>query len=477
MSNKVPYVIYGIILAIYTAQTYTNRAAYAVFSTEDETCNAQTSAHNPCSIFSTKKVPCPTACIPFSQLAPITYENRPSLQSFIEEIRRSKDLEQKELSFALPQISLFGLAGKTDYQKAVELPLPSRQTTLKINQLLWSFAGPIQKYHIQKSNTAVNEKAEQFHRTTIRLESELSFLDALLNVRNKDRIQALDASSHSVFEQAITNNRVGFLSDPAWKQTESDFATSQTAVMRYQDDLKNSFSFLERALSIPLMIESNNQTPCLMMEHGLLAFKVAPLDTYLESALLLRPDLSGKAWEVDLAEKTSSFLMNSYAPEIDFSFNLSRFNFRTRDLGVLKQITFQLALSVSWKFDSFANAHEAQAYEAETVSLKMQQLDLSLAIQRDVKSAYYSLEALLKEVEAEKARYITAEAQFESQKHQYEIGQISEVDFTVAQTNWQIAQYTLDQSKITAEKKYRELLFACGYPPEFDQAQNLWSHK
>jgi outer membrane protein TolC len=419
----------------------------------------------------------PLPCIPFSQLAPITYENRPSLQSYIEEIHNSAELEKKELALAFPQISITGLAAKTDNQALLELPYPARQVLFSVNQLIWSFAGPIQQYRIQRSTTYVNEEAERFHRTTIRLESEQTFLDALLNVRNKDRIKALDVSSRSVFEQAQTNNRIGFLSDPQWKQTESDYVTFQTQVLRYQDDLRQSFSFLERALSIPLFIEARNEIPNLLMDNGLLQFNVAPLDRYLENALHLRNDLAGKAWEVDRAEKNASLLIHKYAPTITFSFNVSKFNFDTRFEGIIKQLTFQLAINASWEFDSFSKAHESSAQEAEMVALKMQQLDLSLAIQRDVKSAYYNLQSLLKEVEAEKARYITAQALFESLTHQYEIGQISEVDFTVAETNWKTAQYALDQQTIAAEKKYRELLFACGYPPEFESIQNLRSLK
>jgi hypothetical protein len=106
----------------------------------------------------------------------------------------------------------------------------------------------------------------------------------------------------------------------------------------------------------------------------------------------------------------------------------------------------------------------------------MEQLDLSLAIQRDVKSTYYDLQSLLKEVEAEKANYIAAEALYIAQKHQYEVGQISEVEFTIAETNWKQAQYNLDQKSIIAEKKHRELLFNCGYPPELESTKNPWSH-
>lgn len=205
-------------------------------------------------------------------------------------------------------------------------------------------------------------------------------------------------------------------------------------------------------------------------------FNVAPLENYLEYAIHLRPDLAGKAWEVDRAEKTSSLLMHKYAPVINFSFNVVRFNFDTRAEGIIKQLTFQLAISASWNFDSFSSAHEASAAEAETVSAKMEQLDLSLAIQRDVKASYYDLQALLKEVEAEKANYVAAESLYIAQKHQYEVGQISEVEFTVAETNWNLAQFTLDQKSINAEKKYRELLFNSGYPPELESTKSPWRH-
>lgn len=457
MNTKVPYVFYGIIVVLCASRAHADHNPHAVFSIGEEK----------------RSLP----CIPFSQLAPITFENRPSLQSFTQEIQRSIELERKELALAFPQISLSALAAKTDFQAVLELPYPARQVLFGVNQLLWSFAGPVQQYQIQRTTTNVNEEAELFHRATIRLESELTFLDALLNLRNKNRIEALDVSSRSVFEQAQTNNRVGFLSATQWKQSESTFATSQTQVLRYQDDLRQSFSFLERALSIPIMTQTYGELPGLLMDHGLLQFKVAPLDLYLENALHLRSDLAGKAWEVDRAEKLSSLLIHKYAPTLSFSFNVARFNFDTRADGIVKQLTFQLAIKASWNFDSFSSAHESSATEVEALSLKLQQLDLSLEIQRDVKAAYYELQALLKEVEAEKARYISAQALFETQTHQYEVGQISHVDFTVAETNWQTAQYALDQRAIAAEKKYRELLFACGYPPEFESIQNLWSHK
>lgn len=454
MNIRIPYVFVAI--ACVPNAIYAYRNPYAVFSMASEN----------------RSLP----CIPFSDLASITYANRPSLQAYIEDIHQSAELEKKELALAFPQISFSGLAAKTDFQALLELPYPARQVSFGVNQLLWSFAGPLQQYRIQRTTTNVNEQAERFHRLAIRQESEQTFLDALLNVRYQGYVDALDISSRSVFAEAINQNNIGFLSDPQWKQAESDFAVAQKTVFRYQDDLRRSFSFLERALSIPLLIEARNEIPRLLVDHGLLKFEIAPLENYLEYAIHLRPDLAGKAWEVDRAEKISSFLMHKYAPVINFSFNVVRFNFDTRADGIIKQLTFQLAITASWNFDSFSSAHEASAAEAETVSAKMEQLDLSLAIQRDVKAAYYDLQALLKEVDAEKVTYVAAEALYITQKHQFEVGQISEVEFTVAETDWKNAQYTLDQKSITAEKKYRELLFNCGYPPELESIKSPWSH-
>jgi len=438
--------------------------------------NAVRAYRNPYAVFAMEEKNRSLPVIPFSELASITYANRPSLQAFIEDIHRSAELEKKELALAFPQISLTGLAAKTDFQALLELPYPARQVTFSVNQLLWSFAGPLQQYRIQRATTNVNEQAERFHRLAIRQESEQTFLDALLNVRYQDYTKALDISSRSVFARAINQNRIGLLSITDWKQTEADFAVAQKEVWRYQDDLRKSFSFLERALSIPLLIEARNEIPRLLVDHGLLKFEVAPLENYLEQAIHLRPDLAGKAWEVDRAEKTSSFLMHKYAPVISFSFNVVRFNFDTRADGIIKQLTFQLAINASWNFDSFSSAHEASATEAETISAKMEQLDLSLSIQRDVKAAYYDLQALLKEVDAQKVSYVAAEALYTTQKHAFEVGQISQVEFAVVETNWKEAQFTLDQKSINAEKKYRELLFNCGYPPELESTKNPWSH-
>lgn len=457
MNIRVPYALYGmIVLACTSSVINATRNPYAVFSIGE----------------TNKSLP----CIPFSELASITYANRPSLQAFVEDIHRSAELEKKELALAFPQIGISGLAGKTDFQALLELPYPSRQVRFGINQLIWSFAGPLQQYRIQKTTTNINEQAERFHRLEIRKESELTFLDALLNVRYNEYIKALDFSSRSSFEFARAQNEAGFFSGSQWKRAESNFATDQKNVLRYQYDLRKSFSVLERALSIPLLIEERNEIPRLLVDNGLLKFDVAPLETYLESAIHLRPDLAGKAWEVDRAEKRSSFLMHKYAPVINFSFNVVRFNFNTRDEGIVKQLTFQAAITASWNFDSFSSAHEASAVEAETVAAKMSQLDLSLSIQRDVKNTYYELQALLKEVEAEKLNYITQEAVYNSQKHQFEIGQISAGDLAIAATNWQQAQFTLDEKSINAEKKYRELLFSCGYPPELELKKNPWSH-
>jgi hypothetical protein len=453
---RIPYLRYGImVIACVPNAICAYRNPYAVFSMEEKN----------------RSLP----CIPFSDLAAITYANRPSLQSYIEQIHQSAELEKKELALAFPQISVSGLAAKTDFQALLELPYPARQVTFGVNQLLWSFAGPLQQYRIQKTTTNVNEQAERYHRIVIRQESEQTFLDSLLYVRYQDYIKALDVSSRSVFAEAINQNRIGFLSDPQWKQTEADFAVAQKTIFRYQDDLRSSFSFLERALSIPLLVEVRNEIPRLLTDHGLLKFEIIPLEKYLEYAIHLRPDIAGKAYEVDRAEKIGSLLMHKYAPVLHFSFNVTRFNFDTRAEGIIKQLTFQLAITANWQFDSFLSAHEASAAEADAIAAKMEQLDLCLAIQRDVKSSYYDLQSLIKEVDAEKVNYVAAETLFIAQKHQFEIGQISEVEFTVAETNWKLAQYNLDQKSINAEKKHRELLFNCGYPLELESTKNPWS--
>lgn len=421
-------------------------------------------------------------CIPFSELAPLAWKNSTSLPAFSERIRKQKYLEDAALAGMLPQLFIRGRVAKADKRISLQSTFPDRAVDFSVRQLLWSFSGPIQEYHLARTRTRIAQEQELFQKDKLRFGSEQTFLDVYLRIQEKNRIQALNVSSYAIFNLGNTNNEVGLLSATQWSRVQSTFTSDQAIVAQYTNTLNRAIGAFEFEVGEYFPYAHDDEYPCLEIPNGLCTFNPVSVEEYICQALHHRKEMHIKSWEIDQEERKRILAARSYIPTISLTFDVRRNTFgidvaigAVNQIDTIKQLNYAVGLQLDWSFDGGASIHEAQSIEAEMIALKFEQLNLAARIKRDVKVAYEELQVLLKEVEAEKARIITAEKQFKLQQNRFKVGQLSEVDAIIAKTEWENAQFQLTQRKITAEKKYSELLFLCGYSPELEPSSHSWS--
>ncbi len=92
----------------------------------------------------------------------------------------------------------------------------------------------------------------------------------------------------------------------------------------------------------------------------------------------------------------------------------------------------------------------------------------------EVERAYYELQALLKELDAAERRIEQEKVQYAQREAQFNVKELSEDEFAQAKRIWEKAQFDLLDLKVKNAKKYRELLFRCGYPENNNQYVSIY---
>ena len=64
------------------------------------------------------------------------------------------------------------------------------------------------------------------------------------------------------------------------------------------------------------------------------------------------------------------------------------------------------------------------------------------------------------------SRYIRAENEFSLRTKEFEVKTLGPVEYEQAKTSWEQASFDWIAQKVSVGKKYRELVFKCGYPKQ-----------
>lgn len=365
------------------------------------------------------------------------------------------------LSGYLPQIGI-----NSRFLSAKDRAIPKNQQCITIDQLLFSFAGPVEQYRIEKIGSHIAELRSLFHSDEIRFETENAFFTLYLLQTRIAPVSTFEVFNTARLQRAELANTQGLLSSYLFEKERGDYNYGISALFGYEEQLTIANTNLTRALEAeqPFIIDMTNAR--YTIRENLDTITNLPYDEtfFQEAARHLRKDLAIKDQEIAQHDQLKRLREKSYLPSASLYAELST---GVPALAVgLRQLPgnfWQAGIQFNWNFDGLANVHRAAAEEAALQSAIFAKRDKELLIDKEVSNAYHELQQLKKELDVTCAD-LTPEELFLQQKKRYEVGDLSETDYKQALYEWDKAQFGVRDLEVKTVLKYKELLFKSGYP-------------
>jgi len=387
--------------------------------------------------------------------------NRSSLQDFAFASKSQRNNALVSLSGYFPHIGI-----NSRFLSAKDRAIPKNQQYITIDQLIFSFAGPVEQYRIERIGSHIADLKTMFHSDEIRYETETSFFKLYLLQSRIAPVSTFEVFNKANLQKAELSNTQGLLSSYLFEKGRGDYGYGVSAVFGYEKQTVIAKTNVTKALEMnqPFIIDMTNARYALneildtitKLSHDEAFFK--------EAARHLRKDLTIKDQEITQREQLKRLREKSYLPSASLYAQLST---GVPALAVgLRQLPgnfWQAGIQFNWNFDGLGNVHRAAAEEAALQSAIFAKRDKELTIDKEISNAYHELQELKKELDVTCAD-LTPEEFFLQQKKRYEVGDLSETEYKQALYEWDKAQFGVRDLEVKVVLKYKELLFKSGYP-------------
>jgi outer membrane protein TolC len=382
------------------------------------------------------------------QAVEMAYKHRPSLKAQKFTTQATKTAERKALAEYMPQVTISESNAFSTGSKGLQHSIGVNAT-----QLVYSFAGPLEKYKIAKKGTKVSKFSEETHKDLVRYEVEASFLQSWLLQKKNEYIQSLEKSSNRRFEKEKDKNNVDLLDKNDWLKQVATYSENLSTVYLYTDELNNAQSELEYYIGKPFKQDIKKIT---LVWNSKQKITVEPLSYYIDLAMQNRKEIKQKQIEMEQQEEYRKYYKKTYLPSVSVSGNSSRTS------GTASS---SVSLNLSWNiFDGGANFQDANKANANRLRYFMEKNQYMQQAKYDVEQAYNELAQYMKQLVAKDIRLAQAKNEFELKTLQLKIGEISPTEFEEAQFSWETEKFAWLTLKVSAALKERELIYACGYP-------------
>ncbi len=409
--------------------------------------------------------------------------NKPNLQAYKYAIEASKAKGMQVWAEYLPQVSM-----TTNMSQGIGQDNIATNISLDGKQLVYTFAGPIEKYKLAKKQTNIVELSKDKDKKAVKNAVEAAFLECWKVQRQKDAVFSLHKSSTSTFQKQAHANKLQLLDKSDWLKSNTDHAQNLALIENYYQNVELVQKKLEFFMGQPIdlsltKLEKPSSMPNKQKHVLALALewqepkeiKLLPLTSYYKYAMKNREELKIADKNVGIAKDQAYIAQRSNLPRVDVVASTGYQSRETTLYGIpeeklgppLPRNTYKVGVQVSWPiFNGLLNDHiekEAHANMIKEMLGKDQALqDIKFAIE----TAYYTLNQALTNVKAKKVDLMYTRNNLKLKKLQFKTGDISKVELDAAITEWERTEYAWLDLVTDAAIKERNLAFACGYPKE-----------
>lgn len=416
----------------------------------------------------------------------IAYQNKPDLKAYKYAIEEYKMKAKEALAGYFPNITL-----NVDYTQVQKQQTPALNAQLDVNQLVFSFAGPIEYYKQARKATQVVEYANEKDKKIIRNEVEKAFLECWQVQQQQKSIQALYNASTENFARAEHANKVELLDKSTWLKSTSDHALNLATVDNYYEFVEIARQKLEFFMGQPLDLEIEDvrhpKNKISSDKNYKLKVKLiknegsekdddvtvlSPLGSYFDYAIKNREELKIALKNSEIAKDSVKIARGSRMPTVNLYMNTGTSKVLQADPDVYigrRNSFYTVSAQVSWPvFDGLVSYYKEN--EAHATMLK-ELLNKDQAAQQakfDVERTYHTLLSSHTTFKAKNLELKYAKNELKLKNQQFKIGEISKVELEIAKSDYEKYFYSWLEAKTDTEIKKRDLLFACGYPKEIN---------
>lgn len=398
----------------------------------------------------------------------IAYQNKPNLLQYKHAIEEARMRSKQALAGYFPSVAF--ASGFRQTQGEGEM---HNTSTITVNQLIYSFAGPIEQYKRARKETEKVRLAEDKDKKEMRHEVELAFIECWKLQQQRAYFNAFHTSSRETFEKAKTSNKVDLLDKTDWLKSNSDYATALSTIDNYYDTAfvgqKKLEFFMGQAIN--LGIQRNQKQPEILFIDLVWDTKkqekpLKSLDLYYKYALKNRDELKIASKTIDIARDDVSIAQRSRLPVISATASAGHLGQSENAIPRPPRYTNSLGISMSWNiFDGTSHFRENEVHATmlkEILNKEHAAQTINFAIQQ----AFYALNQARMQLKAKNIELSYAHNAHDLAKQKLEIGDISKVEYEIAKSDWEKTYFSWLELKANTAIKERDLYFACGYPEE-----------
>lgn len=412
----------------------------------------------------------------------IAYQNKPDLKAYKYAVEESKMKAKEALAGYYPQISL-----NMDYTQVQKQQTPALNAELDVNQLIYSFAGPIEYYKQARKATQVVEYSNEKDKKLIRNAVEKAFLECWQSQEQQKSIQALYKSSTESFARAEHANSLQLLDKSTWLKSTSDYASTLAIVDNYYEFVEIARQKLEYFMGQPLDLEiqdvrhpekkiADSKTYRLKLklfrnekkEDKII--EIAPLVNYFEYAIKNREELKIALKNSEIAKDGVRIAQGSRLPTVNLFMNTGSTKVLQSDPDVYigkRSSYYTISAALSWPiFDGMVSFYKENEAHATMLKELLNRDQAAQTAKYDVERTYHTLLASKITFKAKHLELKYAKNELKLKTQQFQIGEISKVEMESAKTDFERYFYSWLEAKTDIEIKKRDLLLACGYPKE-----------
>lgn len=410
----------------------------------------------------------------------IAYQNKPNLKAYQYAIEESRMQAKQALSGYFPTINLSGNWSQTRGQSS-----PSLNLDLTVQQLIYSFAGPIEQYKKAKKSKQIVGYQNQRDKKVIRYEVEKAFLECWKAQQQNKSIISLKQASESIYEKDAHANKLELIDKNDWLKSTADHAHNLSIVDNFYETVMISQKKLEFFMGQPIDLEISGvkEIDSKYVDKKFHKIKISliwqedhedliskPIDLYYDLAVKNRDELKISEKSIAIAKDDMKIARGSRLPTLNFSFatgTFKSFGDPTQEIvPVQTRRNYQtVSANISWPiFDGLTSYYKESEAHATKLKEILNKEQITQEVKFDVERAYFTYIQFQTQFKAKQFDLERASNELQLKKQQFNIGDISKVDLDVAQASWDNSYYSWLESKIDIELKKRDLLFSCGYP-------------
>jgi len=403
--------------------------------------------------------------------------NRKDLEAYEYIRRQAKTQERSALSAYIPQAN-FGL--KKAYVVPTQLLHPETaeprrcpdetsltDVTYGATQLIFSGGKPLLDYRIAKEGTRIVELDEQTAANNIRFSTESAFLESQRLHWKNNLIEIQDRTAKINFSLNSCSNMVGFLNQADWQSAIATYGSTQSNVFNYQRDKVRAFDTLQREMSIPICAKdfdfSLDNVEDIFLE---------PVQQYMRAAMRYRPELEKTKRAAKQAKWQERRYSRNYIPDVKIY--AEAFDNQLKVWGPRYRLSrWAAGLKLDWTFDGLLSVHSAEQSKNLEIQYRLQEKDLELKIETDVKRTHEQIKILQNKIKAQILLFKQQKTNLAFKQDQFKVGNISKAELANAQQSYKQAEFDLVSLQIDIKLQYQNLLFICGYPKKIGSGHRV----